>query len=196
MFEIPDIQLNQYGKPARLMFLAPYAPDAPDFSKKPYTGNGGYPQYHYNIYKAIQDIGYDVVSSSKPYSVQFAKGNVDYVFSLMNRFAMSRPEIFISSYCEFIQVPYLGCLLYTSKMGFQNQAAILQSHILGSACISLLGSLVTDYSQLRFPLFGVYPGTVELVTPDINPPAGEGPRRFGIFSLYRHAKACSQQHGK
>ena len=79
---------------------------------------------------------------------------------------------------------------------FQNQAAILQSHILGSACISLLGSLVTDYSQLRFPLFGVYPGTVELVTPDINPPAGEGPRRFGIFSLYRHAKACSQQHGK
>ena len=82
------------------------------------------------------------------------------------------------------------------KMGFQNQAAILQSHILGSACISLLGSLVTDYSQLRFPLFGVYPGTVELVTPDINPPAGEGPRRFGIFSLYRHAKACSQQHGK
>lgn len=108
MFEIPDIQLNQYGKPARIMFLAPYAPDAPDFSKKPYTGNGGYPQYHYNIYKAIQDIGYDVVSSSKPYSVQFAKGNVDYVFSLMNRFAMSRPEIFISSYCEFIQVPYLG----------------------------------------------------------------------------------------
>ena len=69
MFEIPDIQLNQYGKPARIMFLAPYAPDAPDFSKKPYTGNGGYPQYHYNIYKAIQDIGYDVVSSSKPYAV-------------------------------------------------------------------------------------------------------------------------------
>lgn len=33
---------------------------------------------------------------------------MDYVFSLMNRFAMSRPEIFISSYCEFIQVPYLG----------------------------------------------------------------------------------------
>ena len=108
MFEIPDIQLNQYGKPARIMYLAPYAPDAPDFSKKPYTGNGGYPQYHYNIYKAIQDIGYDVVSSSKPYSVQFAKGNVDYVFSLMNRFGMSKPEIFISSYCEFIQVPYLG----------------------------------------------------------------------------------------
>ena len=50
MFEIPDIQLNQYGKPARIMFLAPYAPDAPDFSKKPYTGNGGYPQFHYNIY--------------------------------------------------------------------------------------------------------------------------------------------------
>ena len=108
MFKVPEIQLNAYGKPARILYLAPYAPDAPDFSQKPYTGNGGYPQYHYNIYKAIQDIGYDVVSSSKPYSVQFAKGNVDYVFSLMNRFQMAKPEIFISSYCEFIQVPYLG----------------------------------------------------------------------------------------
>ena len=33
---------------------------------------------------------------------------MDYVFSLMNRFQMAKPEIFISSYCEFIQVPYLG----------------------------------------------------------------------------------------
>lgn len=108
MFEIPEIQLNRYGKPARILYLAPYAPDAPDFAEKPYTGNGGYPHYHYNIYKAIQDIGYDVISSSKPYSVQNAKGNVDYVFSLMNRFPMANPEIFISSYCEFIQMPYLG----------------------------------------------------------------------------------------
>lgn len=108
MFEVPDIHLNQYGKPSRILFLAPYAPDAPDFSQKPYTGNGGYPRYHYNMYKALQDIGYDVIPSSKPYSVQSAKGNVDYVFSLMNRFPMNNPEIFISSYCEFIQVPYLG----------------------------------------------------------------------------------------
>ncbi len=89
----------------KILYLAPYAPDAPDFSQKPYTGNGGYPQYHYNIYKAIQDIGYDVVSSSKPYSVQFAKGNVDYVFSLMNRFQMAKPEIFISSYCDSSRCP-------------------------------------------------------------------------------------------
>lgn len=108
MFEPAEIQLNTYGKPARILFLAPYAPDAPDFSEKPYTGNGGYPRYHYNIYKALQEIGYDVTSSSKPYSVQCAKGNVDYVFSLMNRFPMANPEIFISSYCEFIQMPYLG----------------------------------------------------------------------------------------
>lgn len=97
--------------------------------------------------------------------------------------------VFLIQSAELFFVIDIGELF---KMGFQNQAAILQSHILGSACISLLGSLVTDYSQLRFPLFGVYPGTVELVTPDINPSAGEGPRRFGIFSLYRHAKACSQ----
>lgn len=106
--EIPDVRLNRHGKPARILFLAPYAPDAPDFSQKNYTGNGSYPAYHYHIYEALREIGYDVVSSSKPYSVQFAKGNADYVFSLMNRFGMSNPEIFISSYCEFIRIPYLG----------------------------------------------------------------------------------------
>ena len=72
MFKVPEIQLNAYGKPARILYLAPYAPDAPDFSQTPYTGNGGYPQYHYNIYKAIQAIGYDVDSSSQPSSVPFA----------------------------------------------------------------------------------------------------------------------------
>ena len=47
MFKVPEIQLNAYGKPARILYLAPYAPDAPDFSQKPYTGNGGYPPVSY-----------------------------------------------------------------------------------------------------------------------------------------------------
>ncbi len=105
---IPGELRNDAGEPLRVLYLAPYAPDGPDYSVKPYRGNGGYPQYHHSIYKLLQSIGCEVYSSSKPYAVLHAKGNVDYVFSLLNRIPMENPEIFISSYCEFARIPYLG----------------------------------------------------------------------------------------
>ncbi len=105
---VPKVLLNEEGKPLRVMYLAPYAPDGPDFSVKPYRGNGGYPQYHHSIYNLLREIGCEVYSSSKPYAILQAKGNVDYVFSLLNRIPMENPEIFISSYCEFARIPYLG----------------------------------------------------------------------------------------
>lgn len=108
MIIVPKELVNEAGTPLRVLYLAPYAPDAPDFSVKPFRGNGGYPQYHHSIYKLLQTIGCDVYSSSKPYAILQAKGNVDYVFSLLNRIPMENPEIFISSYCEFARIPYLG----------------------------------------------------------------------------------------
>lgn len=108
MIEVPHELRNAAGEPLRVLFLAPYAPDAPDYATKPYEGNGGYPQYHHSIYRLLKEIGCRVESSSKPYAILHARGNVDYVFSLLNRFPIENPEIFISSYCEFAGVPYLG----------------------------------------------------------------------------------------
>lgn len=108
MIEVPQELTNIDGDPLRVLFLAPYAPDAPDYSTKSYKGNGGYPQYHHSIYRLLEQIGCRVESSSKPYAILHARGNVDYVFSLLNRFPIENPEIFISSYCEFAGVPYLG----------------------------------------------------------------------------------------
>lgn len=105
---IPEKLVNDHGEPLRVLYLAPYAPDGPDFSVKPYKGNGGYPQYHHSIFRLLQSIGCEVYSSSKPYAILQAKGNVDYVFSLLNRIPIENPEIFISSYCEFTRIPYLG----------------------------------------------------------------------------------------
>lgn len=105
---VPEKLLNEAGLPLRVLYLAPYAPDGPDFSVKPYKGNGGYPQYHHSIFRLLQDIGCEVYSSSKPYAILQAKGNADYVFSLLNRIPIENPEIFISSYCEFARIPYLG----------------------------------------------------------------------------------------
>jgi D-alanine-D-alanine ligase len=92
----------------RVLFLANYAPDFPDFAVKPFSGDGGYPEYHYQLFNALKKIGCKVWSTSKPYAIQFAHGNVDYVFSLMNRMPMLNSEIFVSSYCEFARIPYLG----------------------------------------------------------------------------------------
>lgn len=92
----------------RVLFLANYAPDSPDFEIKPFSGDGGYPEYHYDVFSALKQIGCKVWSTSKPYAIQFARGNVDYVFSLMNRMPMLSSEIFVSSYCEFARIPYLG----------------------------------------------------------------------------------------
>ena len=109
MFKVPEIQLNAYGKPAKSCTSAPMRPTLPFLPKNP-TRAAGYPQYHYNIYKAIQDIGYDVVSSSSRTPLQFAKGNVDYVFSLMNRFRWpslesSSPPTANSSRCPIWALP-------------------------------------------------------------------------------------------
>jgi len=94
--------------PLRVLFLANYAPDFPDFAVKPYDGDGGYPDYHHDLFTALKKIGLKVWSTSKPYAIHFARGNVDYVFSLMNRMPILNSEIFVSSYCEFARIPYLG----------------------------------------------------------------------------------------
>lgn len=108
MRQIGELKSHPRPESFRVLYLASYAPDFPDFAVKPFEGDGGYPQYHYNIYAALKDLGYQVFSASKPYAIQHARGNVDYVFSLLNRMPISNSEIFISSFCEFARIPYLG----------------------------------------------------------------------------------------
>jgi D-alanine-D-alanine ligase len=92
----------------RVLFMAPYAPDAPDYELNPYTGDGTYPQYHFEVFERLRRLGLRVQSTSKPYTIVHAGGAVDYVFSLFNRMPIRNSEIFVSAYCEYIGVPYLG----------------------------------------------------------------------------------------
>ena len=102
------LMTREVGDKTKILFLAPYAPDFPDYCPKPYDLDGGYPDYHHAIFNVLKDIGYEVFSTSKAYSIIHARGNVDFVFSLMNRMRVNYAEIFISSYCEFARLPYLG----------------------------------------------------------------------------------------
>lgn len=92
----------------RILYLAEYAPEPPTFSAKAFPGDGGYPEYHYEVWSTLKDLGYSVTSSAAISSSLFARGNCDFVFSLYNRMPINNSEIFVSALCEFVGVPYLG----------------------------------------------------------------------------------------
>src|SRR5205085_3789410 len=91
-----------------VLFMAQYAPDAPDYAEKPFAKDGGYPEYHFKTYDRLKRLGYRVLSTSKPYAIVHAAGMADYVFSLFNRMPVRNSEVFVSAYCEFLGLPYLG----------------------------------------------------------------------------------------
>ncbi len=92
----------------RILYLARFAPDDPVYEMKADGVLSGYAEYHFNLYKALTEIGYAVTSSSKPYAAWTAGGNVDFVFSMLNRMPFRNPEIHVPSVCEYLRLPYLG----------------------------------------------------------------------------------------
>jgi D-alanine-D-alanine ligase len=92
----------------RVLYLAEYAPEPPTFSVKRFDGDGGYPDYHHEIWRALCEIGYPVTPSARPSSALLAKGNVDYVFSLYNRMPVHNSEVLVSAFCEYVRIPYVG----------------------------------------------------------------------------------------
>lgn len=113
----------------RILYLARFAPDDPVHEQKPEAVASGYAQYHFNLFRELQAIGYDVRSASKPYAAWVAGGNADFVFSLLNRMPMRNPEVHVPSLCEYLRIPYLGAPpniralaedKYLSKLAFQS----------------------------------------------------------------------------
>lgn len=92
----------------RLLFMAPYAPDGPGYVVNAYEYDGSYPLYYFEIFNRLKRLGFKVESTSKPYSVVHAGGIMDYIFSLFNRMEIRNSEVFVSAYCEYLNIPYLG----------------------------------------------------------------------------------------
>lgn len=103
-----DLFWPQSPESTRVLYLAKYAPDYPVYQMKPEENLYGYSEYHFNVYRDLCQIGYSVFPSSKPYSIMMATGNVDFVFSLLNRMPINNPEILISSLGEYCGIPYMG----------------------------------------------------------------------------------------
>lgn len=123
------LQWPRTPEATRILYLARFAPDDPVYQMKPEENVAGYAEYHFNLYKALGEIGYQVKSSSKPYAAWMAGGNVDFVFSMLNRMPMRNPEIHVPSICEYQRLPYLGAPpniralaedKYLSKLAFRS----------------------------------------------------------------------------
>jgi D-alanine-D-alanine ligase len=92
----------------RTLYLAQYAPHPLLLTKLPYADDGGYPGYHYNVYKSLIHLGLEVHPSCQPSSLLLTCGRIDYVYSLLNRMPLRDSEVLVSAVCEYLGVPYLG----------------------------------------------------------------------------------------
>lgn len=93
--------------PARILFLAPHAPEAPDYACRAFPGDGGYPAYHHRVFHALKGLGYGVRTSSRADAPLQAAG-IDLVFSLLNRMDMAHPEVLVPALCAFRHLPVVG----------------------------------------------------------------------------------------
>ena len=149
----------------RILYLARFAPDDPIFSVKPEGITSGYAEYHFRLFEALQSIGYLVASSSKPYAALMAGGNVDFVFSLLNRMPIRNPELLVPAICTYLRLPCLGAP--------PNIRALAEDKYLSKLAFAALG-------------LSVAPGRVYLPGGALEPPEFAGPYfvkdRFGAAS--------------
>jgi len=65
-------------------------------------------RYQSEIYAVLSELCKEVIGSDDPEDLFKRKGEYDFVFSLYNRMGFRSCEVFISSICEYLRVPYLG----------------------------------------------------------------------------------------
>jgi D-alanine-D-alanine ligase len=149
----------------RILYLARFAPDDPIYAVKPEGITSGYAEYHFRIYDGLRRIGYHVASSSKPYAALVAGGNVDFVFSLLNRMPLRNPELLVPAICTYLRLPCLGAP--------PNIRALAEDKYLSKLAFAALG-------------LPVAPGRVYLPGSASEPPDFAGPYfvkdRFGAAS--------------
>jgi len=107
-----DYNLNYIDKldlsKIKVLFLAKYAPKNKNKPPSLHSVDGIIPKYHYEIYRALRDIGFRVEPSSD-FKYLINNGNrFNFIFSLYSETTFLGGEIFVPSICEYLGIPYLG----------------------------------------------------------------------------------------
>ncbi|WP_439813790.1 hypothetical protein [Zavarzinia sp. CC-PAN008] len=92
----------------RILFLAPFAPDAGAERPDMHPVHGVAPRYNYEIYTTLLGLGLDVVPCRDLDHFAASVGQFDFVFTLFNFAPFRNSELFVSTVCERAGVAYLG----------------------------------------------------------------------------------------
>jgi D-alanine-D-alanine ligase len=153
----------------KMLYLARFAPEPGVGDERPsfHPIGGVFAQYHHELYKLIQSLGINVTPSHEVADLLATASNYNYVFTVYNR--STRPvrnfEVFISSVCEYLHLPYLGA----------------PPNIRASAEDKLLTKMLAQSLQIPTPLGKAYSQVAALYPPDFPPPYFIKPR-FGAAS--------------
>ncbi len=103
-----DDKYEKNFKNMNILFLAKYAPQSNLNNPEFHAEDGITPIYHYEIFSILKDLGFNIYSSNNLNVLFSKKFKIDYVFSLYNRAPFRNSEVFVSSICEYLKIPYLG----------------------------------------------------------------------------------------
>jgi D-alanine-D-alanine ligase len=91
-----------------LLFLALHAPEpgAPEPGMHPVYGV--FPRYNYELFQVLTGLGLRCTPCRELGEFVLRAPHHNYVFTLLNRAPFRNSEVFVSSACEWLGVPYLG----------------------------------------------------------------------------------------
>lgn len=91
-----------------ILFLARFAPDNPNSTPTFDAEWGSSPIYHHRLYHALAATGANVIAAREPSVLFERRQEVDFVYTIYNRARFRNSEIFVSSLCGYLRLPYLG----------------------------------------------------------------------------------------
>lgn len=91
-----------------VLFLAPYAPEPHGPRPTMHPEHGVFPRYHHELFHTLVGLGLRCTPCSELEDLVRGPRCHNYVFSLWNRAPFRNSEVFASTVCEWLGVPYLG----------------------------------------------------------------------------------------
>jgi len=91
-----------------LLFLASRAPRVTDVIPPLDTEIGVHPRYNYELFKVIESLGIKITSCDNLDEFLKVAPQYNYVFTIYNRAPFRNSEVFVSTLCESLHLPYLG----------------------------------------------------------------------------------------
>jgi D-alanine-D-alanine ligase len=127
------IQISSGTNELAVLYLAKHTPMELSVAPGPHPSLGVTPVYHYEVWRALTELGFKVEPARSLDRLVSGPRNYDYVFSLYNKAPFNHSEVFVSAVCEYLRVPYLGARPHTRAIAEDKHLTKLMAIHLGIA---------------------------------------------------------------